>query len=770
MSNLAPDLQQISDIPTALPSDSNLYARLNAEGIAEMNLIVPGMHCAGCLGKVERGLNTVDGIIYTRANLSTKRVKVKWHPEHTNSEEVLRTLSALGFEATPFDTRILSATDSEESKKLLRAVGVAGFAAANVMLLSVSVWSGLVSDMDEATRGFFHWLSALIALPAIAYSGQIFFKSAFNALRHKRMNMDVPITLAVILASAMSVSQAAVNAEHVYFDASISLLFFLLIGRYLDVAARQQACSVAQNLLALRAQSALCANPDGTWSHLPLQEVKPGMRVMVAAGQHIPVDADVIEGTSTIDASLVTGETIPLDAQIGQPVFAGTLNMDGPLILHVTKAEDDTLLAEIVRLMEAAEQARAGYVRLADRISQAYAPAVHILAAITFLGWVALGAGWHTGLINAIAVLIITCPCALGLAVPVVQVVASGRLLKQGVLIKSPDGLEKLAQIDTVVFDKTGTLTVGQPTLLNPEVFSATQSDHAPAAAAAAEEENIWQLALSLAQHSAHPLSKALVRAAHEHGNAPSLSLEDVQEVPGKGLHATWQGKSIHLGKRGFMPSGSQTSPQQMQPPTLELWFERQGSMPICLQFADALRPNAAQAIAQLTKMGLKIELLSGDLQGNVEKVAAELGISDALAAQSPADKIAHLQKLTAAGRKILMVGDGLNDAPALKTAFVSMSPASASDISQTAADFIFQNKSLSAIPETIKIARKANALVKQNFGLSFLYNAVAIPLAMMGYVTPLIAAIAMSTSSLTVIGNAMRLNLTKSTQGTSDS
>ncbi|MBV1887395.1 MAG: cadmium-translocating P-type ATPase [Parvibaculaceae bacterium] len=758
MSTPASQLQQINELSLAPSSDANLYARLSAEGIAEMDLIVPGMHCAGCLGKVERGLGSVDGILYTRANLSTKRVKVKWHPEQTNSDKVLSTLSGLGFEATPFDTRILNAADSEESKRLLRAVGVAGFAAANVMLLSVSVWSGLVSDMDEGTRGFFHWLSALIALPAIAYSGQVFFKSAFNALRHKQMNMDVPIALAVILASAMSLSQAAVNAEHVYFDASISLLFFLLIGRYLDVAARQQACSVAQNLLALRAQSALCQNPDGTWSHLPLHEVKPGMRVMVAAGQHIPVDADVLEGSSSIDASLVTGETMPVEAQVGEPVFAGTLNMDAPLVLQVTKAEDDTLLAEIVRLMEAAEQARAGYVRLADRISQAYAPAVHILSAITFLGWVALGAGWHTGLINAIAVLIITCPCALGLAVPVVQVVASGRLLKQGVLIKSPDGLEKLAQIDTVIFDKTGTLTLGQPVLLNPDAFSCGSE---------AAQTDMWQLAFSLAQHSAHPLSKALVRATHENANASSLSLEDVQEVPGQGLHATWRGKPIYLGKQAFMPSASKGVIARSETPTLELWFEVQGNAPICLHFADALRPNAAHAISQLIEMGLKVELLSGDLQNNVEKVATELNISNALATQSPADKIAHVQQLTATGRKILMVGDGLNDAPALKTAFVSMSPASASDISQTAADFIFQNKSLSAVPETIKIARKADALVKQNFGLAFLYNAVAIPLAMMGYVTPLIAAIAMSTSSLTVICNAMRLNLSKSTQGT---
>ncbi len=757
MSNPAASFEQIGEIPAALPSDSNLYARLNEDGYAEMDLIVPGMHCAGCLGKVERGLTAVNGITYTRANLSTKRVKVRWLPEHANSDLVLNTLSALGFEATPFDTRILNTADSEESKKLLRAVGVAGFAAANVMLLSVSVWSGLVSDMDEGTRGLFHWLSALIALPAIAYSGQVFFKSAFNALRHKQMNMDVPIALAVILASAMSLSQAAVNAEHVYFDASISLLFFLLIGRYLDVAARQQACSVAQNLLALRAQSALCANPDGTWSHRPLREVMPGMRVMVAAGQHIPADADVIEGTSAIDASLVTGETMPVEAHVGQPVFAGTLNMDAPLILGVTKAEDDTLLAEIVRLMEAAEQARAGYVRLADRISQAYAPAVHILAAITFIGWLALGAGWHTGLINAIAVLIITCPCALGLAVPVVQVVASGRLLKQGVLIKSPDGLEKLAQIDTVVFDKTGTLTMGQPSLLNPEALSDSHPNQAPG------NESMWHLASSLAQQSAHPLSKALVRAAYGHVDAPSLDLEDVREVPGQGLHATWQKKSLHLGKRGFMPSAPQTP--STQTPTLELWLELEGTTPICLRFSDALRPNAAQAIAQLTQLGLNVELLSGDLQANVEKVATELSISTAFSTQSPADKIARLQQLTAEGRKILMVGDGLNDAPALKTAFVSMSPASASDISQTAADFIFQNKSLSAVPETIRIARKADALVKQNFGLAFLYNAVAIPLAMMGYVTPLIAAIAMSTSSLTVIGNAMRLNFAKKTQ-----
>jgi len=720
------------------------YVRPHGEDEAELDLIVDGMHCAGCMNKIEKGLGALDGITYVRANLSTKRVAVRWQ-RRAHIPPITEKLSELGFEAVPYDPQIMGALDEEQGRDLLRATGVAGFAAANVMLLSVSVWSGLVSDMEVETRALFHWISALIALPAVAYAGQPFFKSAFKALKAGHTNMDVPISLAVILSAGMSLVQTITHAEHAYFDASVSLLFFLLIGRYLDVKARSKACSVAQNLLALRAVAANVIMPDGTISAVPVDRLDPGMKISVASGMRLPADGVVLEGVSDIDKSLVTGETVPETAAPGTKVFAGTMNLGAALTVRVTARNDETLLAEIVRLMEAAEQGRAGYVRLADRVSRYYAPAVHALAAATLLLWLALGAGWQTGLINAVAVLIITCPCALALAVPIVQVVATGRLLQRGILVKSSDGLEKLADIDTVFFDKTGTLTEGKPELCNrEEILDADLS-----------------LAGALAARSKHPLSEAMTRAA---AGMPLAEISDLQEHPGLGLSATWRGQEIRLGKKAFALEGLAEA-ENAQPAhstnASEFWLSGHGA-PCRFLFTDRLRPDAEAIIHALQARGLPVKLLSGDREEIVAATAKRLAITDWQGECTPQQKIAALKAAEADGKRVLMIGDGLNDAPCLKAAYVSMSPASAADISQTAADFIFQGQKLAPVLEAVRIARISRRLVLQNFGLSFAYNAVAIPLAVMGFVTPLIAAVAMSASSLSVIGNALRLNLTR--------
>jgi len=718
--------------------DPDLFVRRTEEGLARLDLVVAGMHCAGCLRKVEGVLKGLNGVEYARANLSTKRVAVRWDPARLKASAVIRALADTGFTAVPFDPKLIGTLDDRESRSLLKALGVAGFAAANVMLVSVSVWSGLVSDMDETTRSFFHWVSALIALPAIAYAGQPFFRSALKALRAKSMNMDVPIALAVILATTMSLVQTMVNARHVYFDASVTLLFFLLIGRYLDVQARARACSAAENLLGLRATAATLIAPDGTHKSIAVENLEPGMKVLVVAGARIPADGEIVTGTSEIDTSLVTGESVPEQVKAGASVFAGTLNLGAPLVIRVTKRDDDSLLAEIVRLMETAEQGRARYVRIADRAARIYSPAVHIMALATLLLWFALGAHWETSLTYAISVLIITCPCALGLAVPVVQVVATGRLLRQGVLVKAADGLERLAQADTIVFDKTGTLTLGRPRLVNGDEIA--RADLALAAAIAAA--------------SRHPLALALTA----HGQTlPHPLLDDIHEEPGMGLEARLGGEPIRLGNADY--AGVNATHGQGHGGS-ELWLRRGSDEPVRFRFEDTPRPDARDVIAALKARGFAIELLSGDREPAVKRLAGELGIANWRAAARPAAKIARLEELAAEGRKVAMIGDGLNDAPALRAAHVSLSPADAADVSQTAADFIFQGAKLAPIVEAVDVARKSRRLVFQNFGLALAYNAVAVPLAVAGFVTPLVAAIAMSSSSITVTLNSLRLNL----------
>ena len=641
----------------------------------------------------------------------------------------------------PFNPELISNAGEKEDKALLRAVGVAGFAAANVMLLSVAVWSG-TNDMGPATRDLMHWVSALIALPTVAYSGQPFFRSAIAALKARSLNMDVPISLAVLLAVGMSVGETLQSADHAYFDASVMLLFFLLIGRYLDRRMRSRAQSAAQNLLSLRAIAATVVNSDGTRLSLPVESIEPGMRVAISVGEKVPVDGTVVSGLSEIDTSLITGENVPQVAQIGDAVFAGTLNLTSPVEVMVTARDDQTLLAEIVGLMETAEQGRAKYVQLADRAAKIYAPAVHLLSALTFVAWWALGdGGWHFAMMNAVAVLIITCPCALGLAVPTVQVVASGLLLKSGILVKSADGLERLADADTVVFDKTGTLSEGKPELFNRSEI--TDEDH--------------KLAASLALSSNHPLAKALVKAL-EH---KTIAISEVHEVPGQGMECYIDSKRIRIGNRNWCGIKDNYFEANNEPVS-ELWLTKGDEDPVRFTFRDKLRPDAVSAIKLSKKLLSSVELLSGDRPYAVKMVASELELSNWKAEANPKDKIHRLEELTSQNKKVLMIGDGLNDAPALATAFVSASPATAADISQTTADFVFQGNRIKPMIEAIIIARKAKTLIFQNFGLAILYNMIAVPLAMAGLVTPLFAAIAMSSSSIIVTLNALRLRLTE--------
>lgn len=712
-------------------------------GLAVLHLLVENVHCANCIATVERKLNALDGVVEARLNFSTRRLRVRWREVATDAATILRVLADAGYPATPYDPAILDSDGRADETELLRAMGIAGFAAANVMLLSVSVWAGLWSnDMGPATRDLLHWISALIVLPAVAWAGRPFFRSAVNALFARRVNMDVPISLAIILSLVVSVLGTAQGAEHAWFDAAATLLFFLLVGRYLDRRARSRACSAAERLLLLRAATATVVDADGRRRTVPAEALREGLRVAVAAGERIPADGELVSGMSDIDTALVTGESEPRATTPGDAVFAGTINLTAPVEMVVRGAGEATLLAEIVRLVEAAEQGRAKYVRIADRTARLYAPLVHLLAVATYVGWfVVAGAGWQVALLHAVAVLIITCPCALGLAVPAVQVVASGRLFSHGVLMKSADGLERLAAADTVIFDKTGTLTLGRPRLVNRASLAKTD----------------LAVAARLAVVSRHPLSRALVRVAEAEGLGSAAAM-DAREVPGCGIVASIDGVETRLGRRdwcgvadGKIDDGAITS---------ELWLTRAGTAPVRFAFADTLRADAGGTIDALARHGYVVELLSGDRPAIVSAVADDLGIPVWRGGATPKDKAARLAELAAQGRKVLMVGDGLNDAPALAAASVSMSPAAAADVSQTTADFVFQGDRLGPILTAIDVARAARRLVFQNFALAIGYNLVAVPFAMAGQVTPLIAALAMSSSSLVVTGNALRLKL----------
>ncbi|GLS32283.1 Cu2+-exporting ATPase [Mesorhizobium albiziae] len=707
-----------------------LSSRPLGNGLRQIDLSVPSVHCGACIQSIERALSRLDGVDHARVNLSTKRVSVHWR--EGNVPPLVETLNRLGYAAHLFDE---GAEGRDKTlSELIRALAVAGFAAGNIMLLSVSVWSGA----DGATRDLFHLVSALIAIPAMVFAGGIYFRSAWSALRYGRMNMDVPIALGVSLAFGMSLYETINHGEHAYFDAAVSLLFFLLIGRTLDHVMRDRARAAVAGLAKLAPRGAVVVREDESRGYLSVASIEPGMRLLIAAGERVPVDGRVTYGSSDLDCSLVSGESEPQRVQPGDTVRAGTLNLTGSLTIEAIAAAKDSFFAEMVRLMEAAEGGRARYRRIADRASALYSPVVHLTALLTFIGWMVASGDWHRAITIAIAVLIITCPCALGLAVPIVQVVAARRLFENGIMVKDGSAMERLAEIDTVVFDKTGTLTVGRPVLSN----------------AGDLNRDTLALASAIAWHSRHPLSRAIADA-YPQSAQPHALIETVAERPGYGIEASKGGKVYRLGRADWAISATANNDGILSSGTV---LAENGCLLASFQFEDRIRDGARPAISELKEQGLAVEMLSGDRTETARTVSEALAVEHFEAEALPRDKAARLSGLSEHGCKALMVGDGLNDAPALAAAYVSMAPATAADVGRNAADFVFLRETLTAVPFAVEISRKADRLFRQNFALAIGYNAIAVPIAILGYVTPLIAAVAMSLSSILVIGNAMRL------------
>ncbi|WP_306754557.1 heavy metal translocating P-type ATPase [Paracoccus actinidiae] len=692
-------------------------------------LSLPTAHCATCITDVETALTAHPGVQNARVNLTLRRVTVD--APGLTADDLIPVLAGVGFEAHELDPDALSATTADrQGRDLLMRIGVSGFAMMNIMILSVAVWSGA----ESATRDLFHWISGAIALPTVFFAGQPFFRSAWAAIRVGRLGMDVPISLALILASAISVYETMESGHHAYFDAAAMLCFFLLIGRYLDHRTRAIARSAAAELTALEVPRATLL-VEGTEQTVPVANLRPGDLIRIRPGARVPADGEIVEGQSEIDRALLTGETLPVLAAPGQMLSAGEVNLTGPLVLRVTAAGRDSSLSRLTALVEAAEAARGRYTSLAERASRAYSPSVHLMALCSFAGWV-----WTTGDLRlavniAAAVLIVTCPCALGLAVPAVATAASGRLFRRGLLIKDGTALERMAEVDTVVFDKTGTLTLGRPSLVS--------ADPLPA--------EMRPVAHALAQGSSHPLSVALAAALADH---PVADLSDVAEHPGFGVSARWGGRIVRLGRADWLGVADDDEDR----PTSATWLAVEGQAPVRLDFTDEWRPGAAECVAMLRKAGLRVLLISGDRRAAVADLAGRLGIHDFHAAVDPQGKEAMVAGLAAKGARVLMVGDGLNDTAALARAHASVSPASALDAARVASDMVLTGNDLVAVAEAVATARLATRRIRQNFAISIAYNIVAVPLAVAGMVTPLIAALAMSLSSITVTLNALRL------------
>jgi Cu2+-exporting ATPase len=699
-----------------------------------IELLVQGAHCANCIRKIETGLLKFDDVHHARLNLSTGKLTVRGHDLRPAS--IISRLESLGFKAAYYLPSDAVEEDKKNERLLLQCLAIAGFGVAFVVPLTdatVAVWLG-VADMGPATRSLLNWVVAIVACPTALLASRPFFRSAIRGLLAGRANMDVPISFAILLSLGLSVYQSAINGAQTYFDAAVMLAFLLLIGRYLDLRLRRRASQAARQLVEMQAVLVRRIEKDGVVRSVVAADVAPSDRLVIAAGERLPVDGVVESGDVLIDSSLVTGESAPIAAAHGSELRAGSIVLDRPIILRVAAAVADSLIADIARLVEAGQQVRSRYVRLADRAASVYVPIVHAAAITVFAAWFfVLHAPFSVSVTNAIAVLIVTCPCALGLATPAVQIVATGTLFRRGIIVKSGDALERLAAVDVAVFDKTGTVTSDRLEVSN---------------RGNVQDQDIRDAAF-LARGSQHPLARAVARAA-----GPGAVAPDIREVEGSGLESHIDGKVWRLGRANWVG----TIAERSTAPTL--WFRRGSALPVRFEFDAPIRPAARSTVAALSARKIETRILSGDRDEAVAQVGQAIGISKWKANVGPKEKALALSSLKSEGHRVLMVGDGINDAAALSQAHVSISPASASDAAQSAADIVFSGASLGQVVTALDVARQARRRVLENFTVAALYNLIAVPLAACGLVTPLIAAIMMASSSLVVTLNALRVRV----------
>lgn len=699
----------------------------------EINLNIEGIHCGSCVWLIENALEKEEEILSAKVNLSTQRMIIQWSGNKKNIKKYISIIQKLGFKPHPFEVDEIEVRNKDKLKALLLQMAVAGFGAIAVMMLTMGVWFGNTDGtMKEYSRLMLHLAALIVAVPTTLYSAQEFFSSSVSVLRNLKVNMDVPISMSIVVALSISVYQVFINSEYVYFDAALMLIFFLLIGRYLDLKVRNKARQQTHNLV-LKQPKTVTVFKGEKLKMIHISKAKVGDLAFVAVGESIPVDGVVEDGEGSVDQSVITGESLPVSVKPGDKVIAGSVNLDVPIKVRVSKKADDSTLSEIIKLIEIAEQKGSSYIRIADKIAGYFTPIIISLAVITFLGWVNFTGGYQDGLIAAASVLIIACPCAIGLAVPIVQVVAGSKLMTQGILIKTPDSLEKVKYVNRVFFDKTGTLTEGKPKWVNEDEFTDLEK----------------KLISSIASKSNHPLSQAM-KAVHV---SKVLDLK-VTEVKGSGLKCKHRNKELLLGKREFVGASL-----QKEDAVMEVWFKN-GNTKKRLKFEDTLKSGSKSLISKLNAQKIEVELISGDRESVVKKIAKEIGIKKYRAHLSPKDKYLIVEEAKKRGELVMFVGDGLNDSIAMEAADVSLSPSNSLDLTLSAADIVFYGNDIKPVSSIIETSKFSQKLILQNFIMSFVYNFVTIPLAIFGFVTPVLAAIVMSSSSILVVGNSLRLKL----------
>ena len=725
------------------PELQRTFVSTDDKNIKQASLILEGIVCAACVWLNERHISALPGVVEFRVNYSTHRARVRWDDSQIKLSDILQAISAIGYLAHPFDAGRQEAVYKKERSAALKRLAVAGLGAIQVMMLAVALYAGDYSGMDTGLENFMRWVSMFIATPVVFYSARSFFSSAWRDLKVRQLGMDVPVSLAISLAYAASCWATVTQSGHVYFDSVTMFTFFLLAGRFLEMGARQKAGQAAEELVKLLPAMAVRITDDGDET-VAVTELMIGDKVRVKPGDSIPADGVIIEGRSSIDESLLTGESHPLAKSINENVIGGTVNIESPLIIEVKKLGEDTVLASIQRLLDRAQTEKPSIAKTADRVAAYFVGFLLVFVAMVAAWW------WQHDPEQAfwisISLLVVTCPCALSLATPAAMTAATGSLTRLGVLTTRGHALETLAKVTHIVFDKTGTLTEGHLALESMTVLSAI------------DEQQSLNIAAALEIGSEHPVAKVFLQRA---SSPNEIAAEKIQAIPGQGVSGIINGAHYRLGCAAYVDDVFEYSELSSNKPkhATEIFLANEKEVLAVFFLSDELRQQAAESIQALKSLGKKVWLVSGDNEAAVSHIAEQVGIENTRHSMKPEDKLAVIRELQDQNEIVAMIGDGVNDAPVLAAAQVSIAMGGGTQLAQASADMVLLSEHLPHLVDGIKMAKRSVGIVKQNLAWALVYNALALPLASMGYIAPWMAAIGMSASSLVVVLNALRLN-----------
>ncbi len=712
------------------------FVEVDEQDLRSASLILEGITCAACVWLSEKHVNGLPGVVEFSVNYTTHRARVRWDQSRIQLSGILKAISAIGYIAHPFDPGRQEAVFKRERALALRRLAVAGIGAMQVMMLAVPLYGGV----DGNLMHFMRWASFIIASVVVFYSSRTFFQAARRDLKLRRVGMDVPVALAIGLAYSASAWHTLTGSGEVYFDSVCMFTLFLLAGRFLEMGARHRAGQAAEALVKMLPATAVRIRGD-EHEAVAVGDLVPGDLLLVRAGETVPVDGVLVEGESSVDESLLTGESLPLAKVSGAELVGGSLNIESPLVMKVEKVGEDTVVSAIVRLLDRAQAEKPQIAQLADRVAGWFVAFLLLLASAVALWW-----GMQEperAFIITLSVLVVSCPCALSLATPTAVTVATGALTRQGLLITRGHALETLAKVTRVVFDKTGTLTRGQLQLRQVVPLGDLTAERA------------LQLAAALEQRSEHPIGRLLQASL---GQGERVPVSEFTSKPGHGVEGLVEGRRYRVGSYRFVAelSGSQAGDEPERLTRVALGDE--SGLLAWFELADSLRPDAAETLEQLRALGVKISILSGDSEGAVAEVAEQLGVGSYAARLRPEDKLARVREMQQQGEVVLMIGDGVNDAPVLAGAQVSLAVGAGTQLAQASADMVLLSERLGHIVKGIDMAKRTTVVIRQNIGWSIGYNLSAIPLAAVGLVAPWMAAIGMSLSSLVVVVNALRL------------